>query len=67
MNKKKYIKSELPQDAIEDLFLEITGKTFLLKEEMHKLDAFFEKDENGNISLFYHGSTQVTVKQQNNA
>jgi hypothetical protein len=60
MDKKKYFKSELPQEAIEELFLEITGKKLLLKEEMHRLDAFFEKDENGNIALYYYDSTQLT-------
>lgn len=66
MTEKPYHKSELDQERIEELFLEITGKRVLPKKEMIKLDAFFERDENGNISLYYREHSQNTVNQQNN-
>lgn len=65
MPKKQYIKSDLDTERVEELYLEITGKRVLPKNEIHRLDAFFEKDENGNIALYY--SVQQPVNQQNNA
>lgn len=65
MTDKKYFKSDLDTERVEELYLEITGKRVLPKNEIHKLDAFFEKDENGYIALYY--SVQQPVNQQNNA
>lgn len=65
MPEKQYIKSDLDTERVEELYLEITGKRVLPKNEIHKLDAFFEKDENGYIALYY--SVQQPVNQNNNA
>ncbi len=63
---KKYIKSDLDPERVEELYLEITGKRVLPKKEIHKLDAFFERDENGNIALYYYYPTQESINKENN-
>lgn len=50
---KRYVKADIPQEAIDDLFFEITGKRDLSKNEKYTLDTFFARDENGQISIYY--------------
>lgn len=58
---KKYFKSDLDPERVEELYLEITGKRVLQKKEIHKLDAFFERDENGHIALYYSESKNNSI------
>lgn len=63
MTQKRYVKSDLGTDISEQLFLEITGKKSLPQNEMYTIDAFFAKDENGYIALYFYDSAQ---RQENN-
>jgi hypothetical protein len=65
---KKYIKADLNAEESEKLFNEITGIEILPNGEMYTIDAFFARDENGYISLYYYDSAQrqEIINKKNN-
>ena len=55
---KEYLLSDLNKERSEELFTEITGNKVLPDGEMYSIDAFFAKDENGYIRLYFYNSAQ---------
>lgn len=58
MEGKRYIKSDLSVEETEELFCEISGKKKVSENEMFTIDAFFAKDENNVLSLYFYDSAQ---------